>query len=355
MVEKELMFKMSDMKFTLVSTVFNESQRIKQTISDIESQTVKPDEIVIVDAGSSDGTYEILTEWEKQSSMEIKIIQGLGCNVARGRNIAIEHSRNNIILSTDFGCRFSNEWAGSMIRHFADSSVQVVGGGFSVREGDILTLPARAAYILYNCYKVDATAKDFSPSSRSIAYYKKVFEKVGRYDEWLTLAGDDTVFAKKLVNARIAIKIEPSKYVYWGRHEVMQGYAKEAFRYGLGDGEARINFRSFISNLIELCLRYLLVVLLGIFVLAVVLDWNVAIFGLLVIMCLPGLRSYYRLFLNWKSIRSEKYSFKAFAMSCRLLEMTKLQYLKGYFKGYFRSSPYQKQKAIELNKLLNRK
>src|ERR1700754_4677007 len=96
--------------FTLVSTVFNEKRRLAQTLSDLDNQTIHPDEIIITDAGSTDGTYEELVEWGKRSASQVKILQQKGCNVAAGRNLAIRAAKNDLIVSTDFGCRFDKNW-----------------------------------------------------------------------------------------------------------------------------------------------------------------------------------------------------------------------------------------------------
>ena len=61
-------------KFTLVSTVFNEARRLDQSIADIEAQTCPPNEIVITDAGSTDGTWKILNDWKDRSDIPIKIL-----------------------------------------------------------------------------------------------------------------------------------------------------------------------------------------------------------------------------------------------------------------------------------------
>ena len=77
------------MDFTLVSTVFNESKRLNQTIGDLSQQTLQPSEIIITDAGSTDGTYEILLKWKENSAIPITILRKTGCNIAEGRNLAI--------------------------------------------------------------------------------------------------------------------------------------------------------------------------------------------------------------------------------------------------------------------------
>ena len=116
-------------RFSLVSTVFNEKKRLQETIDDIEGQIVKPDQIVITDAGSTDGTFERLKQWATNSLIEIIILQKTGCNVAEGRNLAIRNARYDLIVSTDFGCRFHSQWLQSMIAPFDDETVKVVGGG----------------------------------------------------------------------------------------------------------------------------------------------------------------------------------------------------------------------------------
>jgi glycosyltransferase involved in cell wall biosynthesis len=337
--------------FTLVSTVFNEQRRLKETINDIENQTVKPTEIIITDAGSSDGTYETLQAWAQSSSIDIHILQKKKCNVAAGRNFAIQHSKYDLIVSTDFGCRFHREWLASIVQPFADSSVKVVGGGFSVLEDKIRTPAARANYILTNGYNVQVD-ENFIPSSRSIAYYKNVWSEIGGYCEWLTLAADDLVFGKAIRTKGFKIHTVDKPYVYWGRHEETKGYAKEAFRYGLGDGEARVNQRNAISNAVELTLRYLLftTVILALvnFLIPFVPSW---IF-LIAILLIPGLRSYIAAFKNWMRLRSGKYNFQIFLISLWLVELTRINYLKGYIKGFFYSTEDVKKRARELGFIL---
>ena len=110
-------------KFTLVTTVFNEAARLNETIHDIEQQTQHPDQIVIVDAGSKDETIDILNHWSETSSIDILVIIKEGCNVAQGRNLAIENSRNELIVSTDFGCRYHPEWLRSITFPFENKEV----------------------------------------------------------------------------------------------------------------------------------------------------------------------------------------------------------------------------------------
>lgn len=338
--------------FTLVSTVFNEKNRLEQTIAELRAQTVQPAEIIITDAGSTDGTYEMLLNWKAGSAIPVTILQQPRCNVAQGRNLAIRHAHYPLIVSTDFGCRFAEGWLAALVAPFVDPAVKVVGGAFGVLEADIDTLPAKAAYILSDGYAVDVQVSWFIPSSRSIAYYKEVFDKVGGYPEWLTLAADDLVFGQELL--ALGYKFYPSVYkgVFWGRHKKAAGYIKEAFRYGLGSGEARVNRQNFLSNLIELILRYIFMVTLLV-ITPLVLAGPLPVYCLLLLIIgLPGLRSYINYTRSWWRLKSNKYNFRVFLYGIWLLERTRISYIRGYIKGYFYSTELQKKAAIELKQRL---
>jgi len=337
--------------FTLVSTVYNESQRLRQTIEDIENQSLKPSEIIITDAGSSDGTYEQLVEWQRKSAMAIKILQEKGCNVARGRNLAIEAANNQLIVSTDFGCTYHKDWLKSIVKPFENIEIQVVGGAYTVREEEITTTAAKAAYILAGGYEL-RFYDNFIPSSRSIAYYKEVWLEVGKYPEWLTLAADDLVFGLKILKKGHKIHLVGKPYVYWGRHAKQKSYVKESFRYGLGDGEAMVNKRNFVSNGIEMAFRYLLFVSLIAEICLILFSVASPLILLFSIIFTLGLRSYFNTFKNWLKLKSKKYTFISFVYALILLEKTRLAYISGYWHGTSKSTNIQKEKATELEKIL---
>ena len=338
------------LNFTLVSTVYNEAARLDQTIKELKKQTLQPSEIIITDAGSTDGTYEILLTWQMESTIPIKILQKVRCNVAEGRNLSIREASFDLIASTDFGCRFHPQWLESIIAPFSDPSVKAVGGAFAVVEEEISTLPAKAAYLLFDGYKDDIHEDWFTPTSRSVAYYKEVFDAVGGYPEWLTLAADDTVFGRVAKKIGYTFYMVDKRYVYWGRHQTALAYAKEAFRYGLGDGEAHINIRSTISKCIELILRITCVVSF-LLLLPLVLLNIVPLYVLLLLVPLSlGFRPYWRHISVWKRLQSYKYNTKVFLYSLYLMEKTRFYYLKGFYKGYVKSPSFRKEAALLLKR-----
>ncbi len=124
------------MKFSLITTVFNEEESIKKFIKSLNEQTEYPDEFIIVDGGSSDKTIEILSN-ELTSKIPFNIIMDKSCNkkysngpIAKGRNIAIENANYENILVTDAGCILDQDWIKEMKKSFIENNADVVSGWY---------------------------------------------------------------------------------------------------------------------------------------------------------------------------------------------------------------------------------
>lgn len=229
---------MKNKTFTVVSTCLNEIKSAARWKQNIIDQTRQPNEIVIVDAYSNDGTYEFLSEWAKSDS-RVKIIQKK-CSVANGRNVAIENAINEIILSTDMGVRLSENWCEELIVPFEnDDEVDVVAGNTCLDIETIKTKVGWAEYFIENGGFLNLVPGNI-PGNRSIAYKKEVWLKVGKLPEDLTFAADDSVFGRQLVQGNFKFAYAPHAMTYWGRPQKFKQFLREQFVYGKGDGEAFI-------------------------------------------------------------------------------------------------------------------
>lgn len=330
--------------FTLVSTTFNEISRIDKTIADIEAQTLLPHRIIVVDAGSKDGTYDKLLAWKQTSKTNVDIILIPRSKIAEARNYAINLATTDIVASTDFGCRFHPQWLESIISPFDDDTIEVTGGSFTVREDDVRNLPQRADYVLQNGYKM-VIDENFPASSRSIAYRKYVWEQIGGYQEWLTMAADDLIFWKQIRKKNFKVRLVDKPYVYWSRHQTFKAFGKEAWRYGLGDGEGGVNRRTLVSHIIETSLRY------SVFIHLLLVPFYIQITPFPLILIAPqlaGLRSYVKAFKRWIQWRSPKYNFKVFLAMLRLIEVSRINYIRGYLKGMTSRTTAQKEGVKKL-------
>ncbi|HJS27313.1 MAG TPA: glycosyltransferase, partial [Actinomycetota bacterium] len=93
------------MKVSLITTVLDASDRVGAFLESLSWQTRPPDQVVVVDGGSTDGTLEQL-----RSADAVTLIEEPGANIARGRNLAISAATHDVIAVTDADCVLERDW-----------------------------------------------------------------------------------------------------------------------------------------------------------------------------------------------------------------------------------------------------
>ncbi len=233
------------MSVSLVSTVFNDVSGIRKFLDAMRKQTTVPDEIVITDAGSTDGAWEALEEAKREFPIPVKILQEERCNVARGRNLAIEAASGEIIVSTDIGCSWEAGWIERLVQPMLnDSEVELVIGSWAVN-ADLNGLWSEVEWALKGDQKMIASETSYS-SSRTIAYRKVVWKRLGKYPEDLSFAGDDALFHYLIEAAEVKRVGVSDVDCHWHRHGSLQAFIKEQQRYGYGDGEAGLRLKDYV-------------------------------------------------------------------------------------------------------------
>jgi len=259
-------------RVSLVATTKNEQKSVLPWFESIYTGDLLPDEIIIVDGGSTDNTLDILTNQSSTSPVPIIITSIMDANIAQGRNVAINQATCPIISVTDFGCRPKKDWLKKLIFPFCDNSdIDVVAGWYQAvdRHRKILQLRRWPSLDQIDPQK-------FIPSSRSIAFKKTAWEAIGGYPEWLTNTGEDTLFAMELRNVTKLWAFVPEAVVEWNAPDTMTDYWKKQYYWSFGDGEAGINTNYYGKLTIQLVL--ILVILLIAFILLVVITYPINLF-----------------------------------------------------------------------------
>lgn len=221
---------------SLVSTVLNEVELLDRWLESIRSQTLQPDEIVIVDAGSSDGTIERLQSAAASMDLPIRVIVVPGANISEGRNRAIEEAAHDIIAATDAGTQLDEEWLERLVQPFVDPTVDV-NSGFYRPAGRNDFERILAAVLVPRLSEIEPDT--FLPSSRSVAFRRTAWQSVGGYPEWL-LVVEDLVFDMDLCEAGAKFVFTPDAIASWYPRPTLKAFFKQYRMYARGDGHARI-------------------------------------------------------------------------------------------------------------------
>ncbi len=221
---------------SLIATVKNEAATIEAWLDSLLTQTRLPNEIVIVDGGSTDGTFERLQGWAARSPIPVKTLQAAGVNIARGRNLAIEQASGPIIASTDAGCLVPAGWLAAISGPFAvNPNLEVVAGYYeAIQCSDLQRLIA--IYLVPPISLIKP--QEFLPSARSLAFRKAAWHAAGGFPEWLTLTGEDTLFDIRLKRHTTRWAFVPEATVSWYLKSSLRQLFRQVRTYGRGDGQA---------------------------------------------------------------------------------------------------------------------
>lgn len=217
---------------SLVLTVLNEGEAIHKLMRSVLAQTRPPDEIVIVDGGSTDNTVALLEAYA--AWLPLRVIVALGANISRGRNVAIQHAAHPIIAVTDAGVRLEPDWLETLLRPFEEPDSPDVVSGFFLPDPQglweyalaVTTLPAR-----------DEMGRGrFLPSSRSVAFTREAWARVGGYPEWMQWS-EDVLFDLALLNAGATFANQPGALVWFRPRASLRGFIRQYRNYAYGDGQ----------------------------------------------------------------------------------------------------------------------
>ncbi|MBM3707301.1 MAG: glycosyltransferase [Actinobacteria bacterium] len=280
---------------SFITTVFNEEKSVLLFLESLVSQTLMPEEIVIVDGGSDDNTLNLIIEYFSKisgsSSLKKKIsINGivyyekevpfhgiynsdkshtasyipeklvfetfLACGtdvkifyapftkISQGRNIAIKNSTAKFICVSDGGCRLKPNWLYEITKYYffdfikkTDEYDLDVTGGYNLPYIKKFLHAVLSMCILPKKSEIDK--RKFMPSSRNISFKRKVWEAVGEYPEYMDY-GEDMKFNFNLKNAGYKIEFNPDAHIYWNLRDNLNSVFKQFFRYSKGDAIGRM-------------------------------------------------------------------------------------------------------------------
>ncbi len=220
---------------SVIATVLNEAASIDRLLRSLARQTRLPDEVVVVDGGSTDGTAEALDAFCRQAPFAMQVLVLPGANISAGRNAAIQAAAGPIIAITDAGVRLEPDWLERLTAPFAEEPAPDVVSGFFVPEYRSLFERVLGAITLPRLEEIDP--ERFYPSSRSVALRREAWARVGGYPEWLDYC-EDLLFDFALRDAGYRFAFARDAVVHFRPRTDLESYYRQYYRYARGDGKA---------------------------------------------------------------------------------------------------------------------
>jgi len=135
------------LKISFLLCAYNEEQTIEETLRSILSQTVKPDEVIVVNDGSTDRTAEILRRFENEC-MVVHLRKNTG-NKAKAQMIGLRYATGNLVAFTDADTRLDPKFLENGLPYFLDPLVGGVSGHVLSEKRNWLTSVRQIQYTIW--------------------------------------------------------------------------------------------------------------------------------------------------------------------------------------------------------------
>jgi len=124
----ELMDNLKDkLNISVVIVTLNRAMMLEDSLISLTRQTRMPDEVVVVDNGSTDNTREIAENFKSRLNIKYVLEKRKGIPIAR--NTGVKNSTGEVIVFTDDDCMADKEWLHYLELPFLrDHSIGMVGG-----------------------------------------------------------------------------------------------------------------------------------------------------------------------------------------------------------------------------------
>jgi glycosyltransferase involved in cell wall biosynthesis len=255
------------MRVSVIFTVLNEAGALPRLLDSLAAQTRQPDEVVVCDGGSHDGTLDLL---RAEQRIPLRVIESPGANISRGRNVAIAAATGDVIACTDAGVRLDPHWLEQITQELTidDLRLTIAQNGSATSEQYSADQPAdvirQSSIVNRQCQWVggfflpdthstfevamgatvlpvpgDINPQTFLPSSRSVAYRKAAWQQAGGYPEWLDYC-EDLIFDLHMRDAFGPCRFAPTALVYFRPRTSLRAFFKQYYLYARGDGKANL-------------------------------------------------------------------------------------------------------------------
>lgn len=215
---------------TVVVPVYNGGEPLKRLLEAFTHQTLPPDEVLIVDDGSTDGSGQAALAWSMDHPcLKVSVIYQANQGPASARNNGARAGKGDLVVFIDSDCVPFPDWLEKMTAPFADSAVAGVQGAYRCTQKEWI---ARFSQL-----EIEERYERMSRSDSidfigtySAAYRRDLFAGDGGFDTRFPMAsGEDAEFSFRLAGQGLRLVFEPRAVVYHAHPDTLRRYLRQKY------------------------------------------------------------------------------------------------------------------------------
>lgn len=205
-------------------------------------------EIVLVDDGSTDGTLDVVKQWQAgrgaRAHPAFVFIQQPNMGLGHARNSGAAAAGGEILAYTDCDCMPDADWLYYMAGTLLSGDFAGAGGpniappAANWVQAAVAAAPGGPNHVLLT----DVIAEHVPGCN--MAFHRRAFESVGGFDPEFRRAGDDVDFCWRLQANGEVVAFSPSAIVWHYRRFTLRGFCRQ--QEGYGEAEAKLRFKHLI-------------------------------------------------------------------------------------------------------------
>jgi len=222
----------------------NDAASVKPTMDAIFASTRLPDQIVVADGLSTDGTRELIAQYIDRG-VPIRVVSNPTLWAGGGRNLAVQETECDVLVLNDFGNVIEPGYIEAIVRPFEDDdNVDLVCGLFEMQattsfEHCVAAIHYPGHYMLHK-YRAEELVQRFPrvllPGGLCTAVTRRAWLAAGGQPEWLA-KGQDKLFSRKIYalgyKSAVAIDARLKHHVRRNLSELF----RQVYYYGRGNGQ----------------------------------------------------------------------------------------------------------------------
>jgi glycosyltransferase involved in cell wall biosynthesis len=232
-----------DSPTAIVIPALNEADNLGALLDDCARQEPAPAEVIVVDAGSTDGTAELVTDRARHWTA-LALVAAPGAPPGAARNVGIRAAASRVIATVDGGSRLDPGWLSALVTLLAGRPESHVVVGTS--EPDPRSNFERAAgWLTVRAFKPPDRSgpigNSFRPAGRNgYCFTKEAWAAAGEYPEDLQW-GEDKVFLERLRSTGREVVVTTGAVVRWRPRGSLRALWRQYANYGRADAMAKID------------------------------------------------------------------------------------------------------------------